>query len=64
MSPSAADLAKVDPCPGCGTSTRRMGGVPIAGSGLDLEFSGPWWCDACLQAKCDAAVADVTRAAS
>lgn len=55
MNRDGVDLAKVDPCPGCGTPTRRMGGVPIAGSGLALVFSGPWWCAACLQAKCDEA---------
>lgn len=54
------DLAKVDPCPNCGKPTRRMGGVPIGGSGLDLVFSGPWWCDDCLRAKCNAA-ADAVR---
>lgn len=54
------DLAKVDPCPNCGKPTRRMGGVPISGSGLDLVFSGPWWCDDCLKAKCKAAADRVT----
>lgn len=46
------DLAKVDLCPGgCGTRVRRFASVPIAGSGLDLVVSGPWWCPACLQAQ-------------
>lgn len=51
------DFAVVSPCPGCGTPVRRMGNVPIAGSGTELTFSGPWWCSACLKAKTAAALA-------
>lgn len=56
----SVDLAKVDPCPGgCGRMVRRMGSVPIGGSGLDTYPSGPWWCSECIQAKCSAAYAAV-----
>lgn len=48
-------VGKVDPCPGCGELVRRFASVPIRGSGLDGEPSGPWWCAKCLHAKCDAA---------
>lgn len=50
------DLAAVGPCPGCGIPVRRMGSVPISGSGLDLHFADKSYCGACLQAKTDAAV--------
>lgn len=64
MSPNVedADLAIVSPCPNCGKPVRRFSSTPIAGSGLDRIFSGPWWCDECLQKKTDAAVADVDEA--
>lgn len=53
------DTANVDLCPGgCGTLVRRFSCVPISGSGLDLVFAGPWWCPACLKAKCVQAVAE------
>lgn len=55
----AVDLAKVSPCPGCGTMVRRMGSVPTRGHGLDQMPSGPWWCSTCIQAKCSAAYAAV-----
>lgn len=55
------DVAKVDPCAGgCGMPVRRFAAVPVSGSGLDGEPSGPWWCAACLQAKTKAA-ADAIR---
>lgn len=43
------DTAKVDPCPGCGVPVRRFSSTPISGTGLDLHFSGPWWCDWCIK---------------
>lgn len=53
------DLAKVDPCPNCGVPVRRMPSVPVSGHGLDATPCGPWWCSACIQAKCSAAYAAV-----
>lgn len=54
------DMAKVSPCAnGCGTPVRRFAAVPIRGTGLDGESSGPWWCPACLKAKIDAALVGV-----
>lgn len=44
------DTARVSPCPGCGVDVRRFSSTPVAGSGLDLVFSGPWWCDWCIKA--------------
>lgn len=61
MSLADVDLADVSPCPNCGKPVRRFATVPIAGAGVDLIRSGPWWCDACTQAKC-AAAADAVRA--
>lgn len=57
------DTAAIAPCPGCGAAVRRMGGVPIAGSGLDLTPSGPWWCATCIQTRCVDAHVSAQRAA-
>lgn len=63
VSLSDLDLAKVGPCPGCGRPVRRMGSVPISGTGLDLHFADKSWCRQCLQAKTDAAVEGIDREA-
>jgi hypothetical protein len=52
------DLAKVGPCPTCGVPVRRMAGVPIAGSGLDLVFADKAHCRVCLKKKVIAALVD------
>lgn len=48
------DLAKVEPCPGCGTPTKVMR-VPIAGTGTDLTFPDVAYCAGCLREKVDRA---------
>lgn len=42
------DLAKIDPCPGCGVPIRRFRSVPIAGTNRDPITSPPWYCDLCI----------------
>lgn len=41
---------------------RRMGGVPIGGSGLDLVYADEAWCGMCLKSRVVAAARDRTPA--
>lgn len=50
------DFATIGPCPRCGTPTRRMPSVPIAGSALDTRAADRAHCAPCLQAGVVAAI--------